>query len=602
MAVVYEATHQSMGRRVALKVVAPDAGHVDFAARFRTEARMQAALQHPNIVTIYESGECDGRPFLAMQLIEGTTLAGLIDDGALTVDRTLDLLGQIADALDTAHDAGFVHRDIKPRNILVGPDDHAYLADFGLTRHADTAGETMTGAFMGTLAYIAPEVIRGSPAGAASDRYALAAVLFECLSGTVVFPRPTHAAVLYAHTSEPPPRVSGRRPELPLAIDDVLTTGLAKHPDERPANAHALINAARAALSGVHLGPPAPRSLEDFAGSGVETAPGRVPALHSNGGNARRRRTLLATTGLGLLCAALIGAGLTWVLARPAPPLAAAPLGSIHLGSDLASDGRTVDCRGRPVTVASPACTIAQEQLPGATLPIPRDGVVRRWSVRSASGELALSVLRPRDNSYFQIARSRNEFVNGPGVQHFAADLQVEEGDRLALALVSGSGVGYHLDRSGSSIQWSPPLAGITKAPKPGAKGELLLGADVLPGGHQRMPRTLSGNAAAREPAGIVLTEERARLSDGTPTQVRLVTLDGRGHLDVFIDGHRVARSGVPGMVGEVDPGSAITLWPNPDPSRPRRMGIDVSFNRQLSTRRVNHYFGFNGESLTFVN
>ena len=233
MAVVYEATQESIGRTVALKLVSEDLSDPGFVERFRNEGRMQAALDHPHVVTVYEAGTSEFGPYLAMRLIRGTTLAGLIDDGALTGARTLNLLGQVADALDAANAAGLVHRDVKPRNILVDGDS-AYLADFGLTKLGGATGVTATGHFMGTLAYIAPEIIQGDPASAASDRYALAAVLFECLTGTVVFPRETQAAVLFAHTNEPVPLASRRREGLPPELDDVLIEGLAKDPATAP--------------------------------------------------------------------------------------------------------------------------------------------------------------------------------------------------------------------------------------------------------------------------------------------------------------------------------------------------------------------------------
>ena len=235
VAVVYEATHASLGRTVALKLMSPDLADPGFVERFRNEGRMQAALDHPNVVTVYEAGTSAEGPYLAMKLVRGTTLTRLIDDGVLDAPRTLHIAGQVAEALDAAHALGIVHRDVKPRNVLVEDDDHAYLADFGLTRQGDATGLTATGSFMGTLSYAAPEVLRGAAAGPAADRYAFAAMLFECLTGTPVFPRSSQAALVYAHTNEPPPRVSGRREDAPPALDEALIAGLAKNPADRPA-------------------------------------------------------------------------------------------------------------------------------------------------------------------------------------------------------------------------------------------------------------------------------------------------------------------------------------------------------------------------------
>jgi hypothetical protein len=248
MGVVYRATQLSLGRTVALKVLAPHlSGDAQFRERFRREAELQARLDHPNIVTVYEAGESDEGLFLALQLVEGTDLARLIESGELSPERALRLLEQVAAALDAAHEAGLVHRDVKPQNVLVDGRDHAYLADFGLTK-SSAGGLTRTGTYLGSLDYVSPEQVRGEPVTPASDRYALAAVLYECLAGEVPFPRDTEAALLFAHVSEPPPPLGERRPELPHELDPVLARGLAKEPAERYPTAGELVWAAQAVL------------------------------------------------------------------------------------------------------------------------------------------------------------------------------------------------------------------------------------------------------------------------------------------------------------------------------------------------------------------
>ncbi len=159
------------------------------------------------------------------------------------------LLGQVAYALDAAHEAGLIHRDIKPQNILIGKADHAYLADFGLIKAPDEARLTGTGQFIGTIDYVAPEQVQGDPATPASDCYALAGVLYECLTGEVPFPKPSEAATLHAQVMSPPPTVSALRPDLPPALDGVIAQGMAKDPWSRPALATELIQAASRALS-----------------------------------------------------------------------------------------------------------------------------------------------------------------------------------------------------------------------------------------------------------------------------------------------------------------------------------------------------------------
>jgi serine/threonine protein kinase len=257
MAVVYEARQLSLQRAVALKIL--DAGPSADAAmreRFRREGLTQAHIDHPNIVSIYEAGEHDGRSYLAMQLIRGTTLRERMGDGPLDPDLALRLLTPVATALDHAHERGLVHRDIKPQNILIGPGDHVYLADFGLTKGVRAATVTREGSWVGTPNYMAPEQIRGEPAARETDVYALAAVLLECLTGTVPFDMDSETAVLYAHLEAPRPRVTDRRSDLPAAIDDVIVRGLARDAGERQGTAGELLREAREALDSWAASPP----------------------------------------------------------------------------------------------------------------------------------------------------------------------------------------------------------------------------------------------------------------------------------------------------------------------------------------------------------
>ncbi len=172
---------------------------------------------------MYEAGATEHGLFLAMRLVRGPRLKDLIVGQELDAARTLHLLAVVADALDAAHEAGLIHRDVKPQNILVGARDHAYLADFGLTKLPGEKSLTDTGQFMGTLDYVSPEQIVGERATVLTDVYALTGVLCECLTGSVPFPRETEAAILYAHLSDDPPRPSERNEELPAALDEART-------------------------------------------------------------------------------------------------------------------------------------------------------------------------------------------------------------------------------------------------------------------------------------------------------------------------------------------------------------------------------------------
>ena len=311
MATVYAATHESLGRAAALKLLDPRlATREDFVRRFGREGRMQASLEHPHVVAVYETVEAEEGLFIAMQLVRGPTLATLIAGGALTAARALALLHQVADAIDAAHVAGLVHRDIKPQNVLVADGDHAYLADFGLTTLGDETGLTVTGDVLGTVAYLAPEVIRGDTATAASDRYAFAALAFECLTGSVLFPRPTQAAQLYAHTTEPAPRISTRRADLPEKLDAVFERALAKSPADRPGSASGIVRAVRAALGDeliAVLEPPVPLRSPDLDAAG-STASAAVPIVAAGASAPGTERS--SKRPLGLVLAAILAAGL----------------------------------------------------------------------------------------------------------------------------------------------------------------------------------------------------------------------------------------------------------------------------------------------------
>src|SRR3954447_26777980 len=286
MGVVYEALQLSLSRRVALKVIAPELSRNErFQERFRREGRSQAALDHPNVVTVHDFGEAEGHLYISMQLIRGPSLKELIARGELDLGRVQRILRPIADALDTAHEDGLIPRDFKPQNILVGSRDHAYLADFGLTQALGEPGLTRTGQFVGTLDYIAPEQIHGKPATRRSDVYAFGAVLFECLTGKPPYPRESDAATLFAHVSEPLPRVSELRPGAPPTIDAVLNRALAKSPDDRLPTATAVMDELAAAIGSAQLAPPPPRT-------------GPAPAQKASPGD-RRPRQRTATSGFG---------------------------------------------------------------------------------------------------------------------------------------------------------------------------------------------------------------------------------------------------------------------------------------------------------------
>jgi serine/threonine protein kinase len=289
MAVVYRARQLSLGRPVALKVLSLD-GDADesLSERFRREGLHVASLEHPNIVPIYVAGDADGRLFLAMRLIEGGTLADRISTGPLPVGHTLELLTPVADALDTAHEAGIVHRDVKPQNILLGRAGHPYLADFGLAKIVSTSTFTRSGQLLGSINYVPPEQILGDAPSPRSDVYSLAAVLYQCLAGEVPFRREAEVAVINAHLTEPPPELF---PGENAPIDDVIARGMAKAASDRHASAGELMDDALDALAGVP-------QRGTLAGSALE-APTEAAGTPPDTSERTRSRWPSAATRLG---------------------------------------------------------------------------------------------------------------------------------------------------------------------------------------------------------------------------------------------------------------------------------------------------------------
>jgi serine/threonine protein kinase len=240
MGVVYLAIDPS-GRKVALKVLRDDVA-IDpiYRERFRREGRMLASLNHPHVIPIHGMGEIDGLLYIATRLTS-STLRDLIVAGPIPVDDAITILAAVADALDAAHAAGVIHRDIKPANVLMDPGPRVYLTDFGLARDPTGFALTAPGQVLGTIDYMAPELLEGVRIGPATDIYALACLAVETLTGQVPFVRDNDAATTYAHVMGLPPSVSERRPELPVALDDVIAAGMAKSPDDRPPTAGTLV-------------------------------------------------------------------------------------------------------------------------------------------------------------------------------------------------------------------------------------------------------------------------------------------------------------------------------------------------------------------------
>ncbi|HEY6761139.1 MAG TPA: protein kinase [Baekduia sp.] len=280
MGVIYRATELRLGRPVALKLIATEqAADPDVRERFEREARLTASIEHPNVVPVYAAGEEDGHLYLVMRYVPGTDLHHLLrSEGRLDPARAASIVAQVADALDAAHAAGLVHRDVKPANVLIG-GAHAYLSDFGITRvQASDTRITDSGNWIGTVDFMAPEHLRGEPTDARADVYALGCVLYTALTGSPPFRRETVPATITAHLHDGPPRPSSV-PGVPVAFDAVIARALAKEPADRHPSAGDLGRAALAAVAG-ERSVTARGSVATGAASAEEAEPTRIaPAL-----------------------------------------------------------------------------------------------------------------------------------------------------------------------------------------------------------------------------------------------------------------------------------------------------------------------------------
>ncbi|MDX6643960.1 MAG: hypothetical protein QOD76_1922, partial [Solirubrobacteraceae bacterium] len=278
MGVVYRGTDLRLDRPVAIKLIAPDrATDQAFRERFEREARQTAAIDHPNVIPVYAAGEEDGHLYLVMRYVGDTDLRRLLRDKRhLPPARAAAVIAQVASALDAAHAAGLVHRDVKPANVLLTADDHVYLSDFGITRSIDAETRvTDSGEWVGTVDFMAPESLSGAPADARSDVYALGCVLFMALTGSPPFRRDTVAQTITAHLHEPPPRAS-TTPGVSVTFDGVLARALAKRPQDRYPSAGDLGRAALAAARGQAPAAPEHSVARGEAAPVPHTAAGRA--------------------------------------------------------------------------------------------------------------------------------------------------------------------------------------------------------------------------------------------------------------------------------------------------------------------------------------
>ena len=360
MGTVYRAHDSVIGRQVAIKVLAAElVAEPGYRERFRREAHAVARLSEPHIIPVYDTGEIDGRLYLVMPVVEGTDLQSMIrQDGPLSPERAVGVIEQVGAALDAAHRAGLVHRDVKPSNVLVTARDFVYLIDFGIAHDTEASRLTRTGSIVGTFAYMAPERMQTGAADGRGDVYGLACVLCECVTGQLPYPGDTLEQQIAGHLTADPPKPSLLSPAVPARFDDVIARGMAKDPDHRYQTAEQLATAARAALTTSPALAPAQatvhmdRPMLSYPPPGPYTPPGPYIPYHSMPlplpGGPRRSRTRWIIGG----CVAALALVITAVV-----------VAVVGLGRGPAATTRTSP-RSSPPTAPSAAPTLA----PNATL------------------------------------------------------------------------------------------------------------------------------------------------------------------------------------------------------------------------------------------
>jgi YVTN family beta-propeller protein len=522
MGVVYRATHVGLDRPVALKVIARElADRRGFRERFLRESRLAARLEHPSVVPIYDSREVDGELIVAMRLIKGGDLRRLIDrEGPLPARRAINLLAQVADALDAAHAAGIVHRDVKPHNILV-EGDRAYLSDFGLAKAVDESGAASGASVVGTAQYMSPEQWRGDSIGPAADVYSLGCVLYEAITGIPPFER---------EENETPP-------EMPQGVEDSIRRAVAKDPAARYRTAGALIAAARAA-EGSEVRPTAVLSRDHSERTTVPS--------HSQGffGRMGARATVWLLGGAAIVVAAIVAAALFLLLGSEdpevsdpieigSPPLRiAAGANTVWVTSERDGtltrlDPETGEKKGRPIELDRGVAGVAV-------------GGKWIWATNPRRGELLR--LDPRDGQLLKTIRVKGE----PGPIALG-------GGRVWLADEGGKGI-TAVNSEGGSVyrRGTPPQAERLRLAF-GGRGLWVTIADA--GVVRRVdPNSLLAGEpirVGRGPAGVVVAEGFVWVANSRSGTVSKVDPSLR---DV------VASIEVGGHPGGIDAGSE-TIW-----------------------------------------
>jgi serine/threonine-protein kinase len=552
MAVVFRARDERLDRTVALKLLAPAlAGNPELQQRFISESRAAATIDDPHIVPVFAAGQADGLLFIAMRYVAGGDARSLLRrEGPLPPDRVAAIVSPVASALDAAHRAGLVHRDVKPSNMLMdvlpGRPAHVYLSDFGVSKSVTAAsGLTAAGAILGTLAYMSPEQVRSQPVDGRSDQYALACSAYELLAGTPPFQRDDPAALMYAQLSESPPPLIAARPDLAPDVDGVLSRALAKAQGDRYASCGEFADALRGALglqpyrSGAKPvaaapRPPAaavahpptepawpetrvdaqaggPRLADDTATPNPAPAPGADRLNASGGGEPRWRRRLprRIVVAAGAIAAAGLAAALLLGPGHPAVPIATMPIsvksaqpavsGDVYVVYDITRN-QQAKVSGKVATAASgEVVKLYAQQFPFSDAPAEAGAATLRPSDGTAT--YAFTVTTTLATRY-QVELFRNGTSATPIARSAVKTIYVTLSESLSLGQDC---TGSPCDESAVATFTAPPSAlktEMTKAPavyfginlSPGKKDppvpkSLVLGAgDSAVAGTQQVP------------------------------------------------------------------------------------------------------------------
>lgn len=459
MAVVYLAYHERLERAVALKILHQNLqGDAGFVARFLYEARAAARLDHPNIVALHDAGQIDGIDYIAIEYVEGESLAEIMQRvrGPLPLDFTLSVIGQVAAALDYAHSRGVVHRDIKPSNILVRHTGHALLADFGIARAASIASLTHTGSVMGTPEYMSPEQAEGKSVDGRSDLYSLAIVAYRMLTGSVPFRGESPQATLYAHVHHPLPDPGAANPELTPAISAILRTATAKKPEQRFPTAGAFAQALRtpAAAAPPPAAPPPPRP--------------DPPARPAGPG-------IWLYAALGFLLGVALLSIAAWALLRdqeppPRPPAATTPAGGglSTLPPLPAAATATATPSPSPTLTATPTETPTPTPTPTATPDLPprlayvsnRSGAPQIYTIfADGSGDTQLTFAGRNDRPFWAADGSQLFFASDRSGQ-LALWAMRPDGSEQTEGFAAPAALNYSLSPDGQYIAYAGAAAG----------------------------------------------------------------------------------------------------------------------------------------------